>query len=139
MGDAPQAPVVSLNVGGLIGFLLGMVVGQLALGVAVGVPGFAALAIASQIGASAAVAMALAGMLGAVLCAAIGVAFGRRRELDWWFLAGAAFPLPALALILLRGLLSGGDAFGAIALGAYVVANVSLIAGFWLGRRRRSA
>jgi hypothetical protein len=114
-------------------------VSQLVLAFAVGLPMFLAIALAPRLSVDAAVAIWIAGLLGSALAAWAGSAFGRRKELDWWFVGGACLVPAYMLLTTIRALFGGADSSGVAMVGSYAVGGLALCAGFWIGRMQLRA
>jgi len=123
---------------GSLGFIVGAVLAQIVYGLGLGVPALLAVLLAERTGGSPALAVAFAGLFGAALSFFVGMAFGYRPELNWWFVAGAVFAPAFMLLRLAVGPREGVDAFVIVTVASYGAAGLALAAGFYVGRSRRA-
>lgn len=130
-----------MNRGGLLPFLLGMVLCQIVFQLVLGVP--LALVVGLAIGlklsdTTVLIAYAAVPAIGATLSAAIGSALGKRRDVPGAFVAGATV-VPVLALLQgVVGWLRTGP-IGLAPAALYAIAAAGLVLGFRHGRKERDA
>ena len=139
MGQSAAGRKIGLYIGAALRFFVGAIIGRLVFPLTIGTPLLIAPLLAERFHGDSVLALAIATGIGAVLSAGIGSVLGRRPEVDWWFLGGALLGPAFMLLSAIRGAMTGADAYGLIASGAYSIAGLALLLGFQSGRKRMAA
>lgn len=136
--DGSGTKTVQLQAGGILGFIVGSVLGQIAYGLVLGVPLIVVSVLVGRAGGNVVLWSSVAGAFGAAISFFVGFAFGLKARLDRWFVVGAVW-IPLMLPFRMMGILRGADDAGAfVMLGAYTAAGVAMAAGFVFGRWRQS-